>query len=212
MNSDDIFQRLRNEPEWAVLIGLLVLLMIAGGSYFYLQYQSQQRSARSNFNQALNVYSRATRSGRFQQAISSLERFTRNHPEAIQADKAHFFLGKTYMRVEEYISAIKQFKQLLESHPDSLFAEAARLHIGYANLERGKVSRAINAFRILSSEHPDHPLSTEARWQQALLLLDRGKRKQAKGQLEKITNASNMKETYWADWATRLKNRLDAKS
>jgi TolA-binding protein len=210
MNFNNLSTRLREEPEWAVLIGLLVLLVGAGGTFYYYQYQQRIQSANQKFHRSLSLYSRATQSGNFKRAVSVMENYVRNHPDNYRTDKIHFFLGKLYLQQNKPINSIEQFKILISDFPNSLFLESARLHIGYANARRGNYSAALRAYRKLSSKSPDHPLATEAQWQRALLLWKQGKDDQASSILAKVI--SPKKENFWTDWAGRLKNRINAKS
>jgi TolA-binding protein len=210
MNFKHLLTRLREEPEWAVLIGLLVLLLGAGGTFYYFQYQQDIQSAKQDFHRSLSLYSRAAQTGNLQRAVSTMENYVRNHPDSYRTDKIHFFLGKSYLQQNDPINAIKQFKTLIAEFPNSLFVESARLHIGYANARRGNYRAALNAYRTLASESPEHPLATEAQWQQALILWKQGKVNQASSTLASITTAKN--DSFWTDWAGRLKNRIDAES
>lgn len=212
MNFNKLLDRLRNEPEWAVLIGLLVLMIIAGGAFFYYQRQNRIQSAKNQFREALNVYTRAEQTRQYQRAIETLGRYVNNFPDSVQTDKALFFLGKSYYRQGEYVQAIKQFKQLLKSHPESLFAETARLHLGYANMRRGRGDAARNAFRILTSREESHPLVKEARWQMALIDLRKGRSDSALKQLQELRSDQSKERTYWSNWARILSRQLQAES
>ncbi len=202
--------RLRNEPEWVVLIGLLVLLVGAGGSFYYYRYQQQVQSAKQRFHRSLALYVRASRTGNDQQAIATLSRFVENHPKSHRTDKIHFFLGKLYLRKTNYLDAIRQFKTLLKKFPDSLLAPSAWLHVGYANARRGEVDQAIQSYGNLVSNYPSHPLVTEAKWQRAILFSEKGRTKKASSILNQI--ATLKRESFWTEWAGQLKNRLDSKS
>lgn len=212
MNFRNLLGRLRDEPEWAVLVGLLVLLVVAGGVFFYYRYQSQAVSARNDFRRANTAFTQATRSGEYERSIQILRRFVNDYPDAERTDKAHFLLGKSYHGSGDQISAIKQFKQLLKKFPNSLFAGSARLHVGYANLERGAPKPARDAFRKTVSEYEGQPIVSEARWQLALVNLELDKTDAAVRQLNRLLETSSSEGTYWTDWARRLHSRLTAGS
>lgn len=212
MNFRKLLGRLRDEPEWAVLIGLLVLLVLAGGVFFYYRSQNQAASARNDFRRANNAFTRATRSGEYERSIQILRRFVNDYPDAAQTDKVHFMLGKSYHQSGDQISAIKQFKQLLNKSPNSLFAGSARLHVGYANLERGALKPARDAFRKTVSDFEDHPIVSEARWQLALVNLELDNTDAAVRQLNRLLETSSNEGTYWTDWARRLHSRITAGS
>lgn len=212
MNFRELLERLRDEPEWAVLVGLLVLLVVAGGAFLYYRYQGQSASARNEFRRANTAYTQASRSGDYERSIQILRRYVNDYPDAAQTDKVHFMLGKSYHESGDQISAIKQFKQLLNKFPGSLFAGSARLHVGYANLARGAPKPARDAFEAAVAEYEDHPVVLEARWQLALVNLELDRTEAAVRQLDRLLESSPNEGTYWTDWARRLHSRLTAES
>lgn len=211
MNFRGFLNRIKNEPEWAVLIGLLVLLVVAGGAFFYYRYQNQSQSAREDFRRANSVYMRASQTGEYDRAVEVLRRFTNNHPSAVQTDKVHFFLGKSLYEAGNSVEAIRQFKELQQEFPESMFAPSAQLHIGYANAQREELETALDAYRRTISEYSEDPIVKEARWQQALVNLRMDRKDVAKRHLRELTESSN-EESYWVDWAHRLRSRLASES
>lgn len=212
MNFENVLNKLKNEPEWAVLIGLLLMLAVGGSTYLYYRYENRSKQAQRNFRQASTLYFQASRSGNYNRAVNSLERFINNHPEAVQSDKARFFLGKSYYETDRMIQAIKQFKNLLKTFPDSLFAGSARLHIGYANFKRNHLKKARNAFRIAAKNYSNEPIEPEARWQQALVNLELGNDNQANQALKKLIQSSKKEDAFWTDWARRLRNQINTET
>jgi TolA-binding protein len=211
MNFRRLLTRIKNEPEWAVLVGLLVLLIVAGGAFFYYRYQNRTQAVREDFRRANSVFMRVSQTGKYDRANKVLRRFINDHPSAAQTDKVYFFLGKTLFRSGNSVDAIRQFKKLQKNFPDSIFAPSAQLHVGYANAQRGELEEALDAYRRTISEYSEDPIVTEARWQQALMNLRMDQHEVAKRHLRKLTESSN-KESYWVDWARRLRSRLTSES
>jgi TolA-binding protein len=212
MNFKSILNRIKNEPEWAVLIGLLVLLVVAGGAFFYYRSQNRSQAARRDFRQANSVYLQASQTGQYERAVKVLRRYINDHPSAVQTDKVHFFLGKSLFENGNYIEAIRQFKKLQKKFPDSIFAPSAQLHIGYANAQRGAPEKALDSYRRAISEYSEAPVVKEARWQQALVNLEMDRQDVAERHLRELTESSSNEESYWVDWAHRLRSRLASES
>lgn len=212
MNFNKLLDRLRNEPEWVVLVVLLLLIGLGGGVFYYYQYQENVREANTQFRRAMTVFNRASQTGDYERSMRVMRQYLNNFPDASNADKARFFLGKGYYETGQYVPAIQAFRRLRSNHPNSFFADSALLHIAYSNIERGKFDQARQALRRVTERAKDEPLWVEAQWQLALLEYRLGRNKRANSILTTLLESDRQLETYWRNWARRLKNRLSAQS
>jgi tol-pal system protein YbgF len=100
------------------------------------------------------------REGRYEDAISGFKRFIDLYPKSKLADNAQFWVGESYMAMNQYEQAILAFQQVIKKYPDGNKVPNAMLRQALAFYEiKDKISSRLLLKKIIKQ----YPKSTEAK-------------------------------------------------
>lgn len=134
---------------------------------------------------------------RFDEAISSFERFMKDYPESKFAPSATYWLGEAFFKKKEMGKAHELYLKLLKEYPDSPYVEHARLSTEICSIKMNKPQEAISSFKGFLSAFPDSKLIPSAQFWLGGAYLGLGKLKKAQVTFEKIMK--NFPESEYAD-------------
>ncbi|MFP4686828.1 MAG: tetratricopeptide repeat protein [bacterium] len=209
MNWDDVYWRLKNEPEWLVLI-FLCIAAIAGGSYYYYQNTAAGTEASEHFNRVFIQYIQSSQPEDYEPVIQQFERLSRRHAESKMYDKILYFLGKSYFKSGQYNEAVQQFLTIIRRYPESFFYESASLHVGYSFYQLGRYESALDHLSQLDTVDSKNPIWSEAKWQKALVYKMLGDDEKARDTLTEIIETTSDTDNYWTRRARELLSELIA--
>lgn len=206
---EGILRRLREEPEWALLAALVIVLVVGGTSFYvYRQYRTNTRASAA-FHRSLSLYNRVLREENYDPAVEQFQEYLRRFPDSRHTDKVLYFLGKVYFVQKRYLPAMRQFRRVIEEHEDSFFYGAALLHMGYSERARGNNKRALEWFNRLRDdlERDEGPEWMETHWQRALTLRAMGDTRTARQALARVVaSGTEDRRSYWTRYASRLRS------
>jgi len=94
-------------------------------------------------------------SGRYPQAILSLQLFIKNYPQSEYSDNAQYWLGESYYAQRDFQTAIREFNNLIESHPNSAKQAHALLKAAFAYDELQDANNARSLLQRIRREYPN---------------------------------------------------------
>jgi tol-pal system protein YbgF len=98
------------------------------------------------------------RAGRFAEAVTAFQLFTRNFPRSTLVPSAQYWIGNSLYATRDFRGAIATQRQLIAQYPDSAKASDALLNIATAQAELGELQAARTTLQEVASKYP----STEA--------------------------------------------------
>ncbi len=100
--------------------------------------------------------------GKYQQAITQFENFTKNYPQSKYADNAQYWLGEADYVSRNYKKSLADFEQLIAQFPNSSKIPGAKLKIGYVYFELKNWSAAREALQTAIKLYPNTIVSKKA--------------------------------------------------
>jgi tol-pal system protein YbgF len=98
------------------------------------------------------------RAGRFAEAVTAFQLFSRNFPRSTLVPSAQYWIGNSLYATRDFRGAIAAQRQLIAQYPDSAKASDALLNIASAQSELGDVQAARTTLQEVATKYP----STEA--------------------------------------------------
>lgn len=98
------------------------------------------------------------RAGRFAEAVTAFQLFSRNFPRSTLLPSAQYWIGNSLYATRDFRGAISAQRQLIAQYPDSAKASDALLNIASAQSELGDVQAARATLQEVATKYP----STEA--------------------------------------------------
>jgi tol-pal system protein YbgF len=98
------------------------------------------------------------RGGRFAEAVTAFQLFTRNFPRSTLVPSAQYWIGNSLYATRDFRGAIAAQRQLIAQYPDSAKASDALLNIATAQSELGELQAARATLQEVATKYP----STEA--------------------------------------------------
>jgi tol-pal system protein YbgF len=95
------------------------------------------------------------KSGKYPEAISSLQQFLAAYPKSDLADSAEYWLGEAYYVTRDFPKAATAFHAVLEQWPSSRKAPDALLKLGYTQFEMKQYSDARATLTDVTKRFPD---------------------------------------------------------
>ena len=89
------------------------------------------------------------------QAEGLLQQFISENPKSKLLVSAHFWLGETYYRKNDFARAIIEFESVMEKDPKNQKASQARFKQGLCFVQRKETKTAIDVFNDVISRYPD---------------------------------------------------------
>ena len=78
------------------------------------------------------------KNGRYQDAISSFNKFLKSYPNSSLAPSAQYWIGNSYYAMRDFKNAISAQEKLISTFPESAKAPDAMLNIASSQLEMNK--------------------------------------------------------------------------
>ena len=94
------------------------------------------------------------RAGRFAEAVTAFQLFTRNFPRSTLVPSAQYWIGNSLYATRDFRGAITTQRQLIAQHPDSIKASDALLNIASAQSELGDIQGARITLQEVASKYP----------------------------------------------------------
>lgn len=94
------------------------------------------------------------RAGRFAEAVSAFQLFTRNFPRSSLVPSAQYWIGNSLYATRDFRGAITTQRQLIAQYPDSAKASDALLNIASAQSELGDIQAARITLQEVASKYP----------------------------------------------------------
>ncbi len=94
------------------------------------------------------------RAGRFAEAVTAFQLFTRNFPRSTLVPSAQYWIGNSLYATRDFRGAIATQRQLIAQYPDSTKASDALLNIASAQSELGDIQAARITLQEVASRYP----------------------------------------------------------
>ena len=94
------------------------------------------------------------RAGRFAEAVTAFQLFTRNFPRSTLVPSAQYWIGNSLYATRDFRGAIATQRQLIAQYPDSAKASDALLNIASAQSELGDIQAARTTLHEVASKYP----------------------------------------------------------
>ena len=103
------------------------------------------------------------RAGRFAEAVTAFQLFTRNFPRSTLVPSAHYWIGNSLYATRDFRGAIATQRQLIAQYPDSAKASDALLNIASAQSELGDIQAARTTLQEVASKYPATEAAAKAK-------------------------------------------------
>ena len=97
------------------------------------------------------------KSGKYPEAIASLQQFLSTYPKSDLADNAQYWLGEAYYVSRDFPKAATAFHSVLDQWPNSRKAPDALLKLGYTQYEMKQYADARATLTDVTKRFPDNP-------------------------------------------------------
>lgn len=94
------------------------------------------------------------RAGRFAEAVTAFQLFTRSFPRSTLVPSAQYWIGNSLYATRDFRGAITTQRQLIAQYPDSAKASDALLNIASAQSELGDIQAARVTLQEVASKYP----------------------------------------------------------
>ena len=94
------------------------------------------------------------RAGRFAEAVTAFQLFTRSFPRSTLVPSAQYWIGNSLYATRDFRGAITTQRQLIAQYPDSSKASDALLNIASAQSELGDIQAARITLQEVASKYP----------------------------------------------------------
>ncbi|MGH8260729.1 MAG: tol-pal system protein YbgF [Steroidobacteraceae bacterium] len=95
------------------------------------------------------------KSGKYPDAIASLQQFLTTYPKSDLGDNAEYWLGEAYYVTRDFPKAASAFQTVLSQWPNSRKAPDAQLKLGYTQYELKQYSNARTTLQDVKRKFPD---------------------------------------------------------
>jgi tol-pal system protein YbgF len=103
------------------------------------------------------------RSGRFGEAVSSFQIFSRTYPRSPLIPSAQYWIGNSLYATRDFRGAIAAQRQLLSQYPDNPKAPDALLNIASSQSELGDIQGARATLQEVNTKYPSSEAAAKAR-------------------------------------------------
>ncbi len=103
------------------------------------------------------------KSARYQDAISSFNKFLKSYPSSSLAPSAHYWIGNSYYALRDFKNAISAQEKLINTFPDSAKAPDAMLNIASCQQEMNKKPAARKTLETLIRKYPGSDAADKAK-------------------------------------------------
>lgn len=103
------------------------------------------------------------RAGRFAEAVTAFQLFTRTYPRSTLVPSAQYWIGNSLYATRDFRGAITTQRQLIAQYPDSAKASDALLNIASAQSELGELQAARASLQEVVARYPASEAAAKAR-------------------------------------------------
>ncbi len=113
--------------------------------------------------------------GKYAQAIREYQRVVDKYPNPIREagaerainlrPEAQYYIGESFLNLQNYPEAIAAYEKLLQHHPKSEWADDAQYGIATAYENLGEKKKTIQAYRTLTRKYPNRELAPDVQLQ-----------------------------------------------
>ena len=115
----------------------------------------ESRAYESAYNQFKN--------GRYQEAISSFNKFLKSYPNSSLAPSAQYWIGNSYYAARDFKNAISAQEKLIDTYPDSAKVPDAMLNIASSQQEMNKKPAARKTLETVIRKYPGSDAADKAK-------------------------------------------------
>jgi len=105
----------------------------------------------------------ALKSGRYEEAIEKFRALLKSYPNGQYSDQAYYWLGESYLVMNNTGRAIGNFEWLIKHHPESGKHAVAMLKLGLAYQSQKRMAESKAVWQKLIQAHADSPAAERAR-------------------------------------------------
>jgi tol-pal system protein YbgF len=103
------------------------------------------------------------RAGRFSEAVTAFQLFSRNFPRSTLVPSAQYWIGNSLYAVRDFRGAITTQRQLIAQYPESAKAPDALLNIATVQSELGDLQAARATLQEVASKYPNSEAGAKAK-------------------------------------------------
>ncbi len=103
------------------------------------------------YRQAYNTL----KQGQYQQAIDQFQTFLSQHPDSDYSDNAQYWIGESYLVLDDKPAAQTAFALVAKNYPTSDKVRDALLKLGYIALDQGQPAKAKALFEQIMQHYPN---------------------------------------------------------
>jgi tol-pal system protein YbgF len=104
---------------------------------------------------------------KYSDAISEYEAFMKKFPGSQKNDEALYWMGKSYVNMNDEANADKTFREIQTKYPNSDYAPLSMLEQGLMNKQNNKIDKAVAIFTDLMKKFPTHQSAAQAGFERA---------------------------------------------
>lgn len=95
------------------------------------------------------------KSGKYPDAVTSLQQFLMTYPKSDLADNAQYWIGEAYYATHDYAKAADSFRKVIDQWPNSRKAPDALLKLGFTQYELKQYADARTTLTDVTRRFPD---------------------------------------------------------
>ncbi len=170
--------------RWAILIGLLLLLLIGGGIWGVFWYDAQNAGKAQELEReaTIHLFTRAANDPQkaavnLKEAIALYKRVVEEYPRTPTAPLAQFSLGNAYLQSNDLASAIEAYDRFISTYGSHVsLLGLVQQKLGYAYMLKGDLDQAAKTYstilKIPGAMNRDYALFELARLEENRSRLD----------------------------------------
>jgi len=98
----------------------------------------------------------------YEEAIGKFQNIIQKYPTSTLAEEAQFFLGNSYMELEQYVNASFAYKRLLEDHPQTTLYPQTEFNLAESLFESKNYFESAQFYQDLIYNYPQSPFALQS--------------------------------------------------
>jgi len=98
----------------------------------------------------------------YEEAIGKFQNIIQKYPASTLAEEAQFYLGNSYMELEQYVNASFAYKRLLEDHPETTLYPQTVFKLAESLFESKNYFEAAQFYQDLIYNYPQSPFALQS--------------------------------------------------
>ncbi len=143
--------------RWAIVIGFILLLLMAGGIWGVFWYDAQNAGKAQELEReaTLHLFTRPSNdpkkaAANLNEAIAIYKRVLEEYPRTPTAPLAQFSLGNAFLQANDLDSAIESYKRFLSTYGSNIsLLGLVHQKLGYTYLLKGDVDQAAKTYSAI---------------------------------------------------------------